>query len=221
MGRVFQAEAIEEQTKVIILFLHPEFLSSSQRVTQLEEQIDALAKLRAPALRKISSLENVGGCCFLAIEAVEGPTLLNVLRSQRTLQAAEAVRVLQPLAEACDALCSAGLSCPHLVPHEIILEGGQGSPVGTWHLVEPKFLPLALDQPGGERVERAREPQQLARRESLPENPPLLSGRRLAVQHQHPSFATGPRAQFSLPTALCTPGPRKPAAASPRCPHGD
>lgn len=148
MGRVFQAEAIEEQTRVIILFLHPEFLSSSQRVTQLEEQIEALAKLKAPALRKISSLENVGGCCFLAIEAVEGPSLLNVLRSQRTLQAAEAVRVLRPLAEACDALCSAGLPCPHLVPHEIILEGGQSAPVGTWAQVNPKFLPLALDQPG-------------------------------------------------------------------------
>jgi hypothetical protein len=48
-----------------------------------------------------------------------------------------------PLAEAFDELASAGLDCPDIAAHEILLPGGDiTQPVSSWPSCQPRFLPL-------------------------------------------------------------------------------
>jgi hypothetical protein len=67
--------------------------------------------------------------------------LLDVLRTRRALPPGEAKGMLTPLAGAFDELGGAGLSCPDIAVHEILLSGG--------NLAAPKFLPLTT---GGSRT---------------------------------------------------------------------
>lgn len=133
-GRMFRAERVEDRTVVAVLILHSGRLTTSEAFTRLEQEVENLQKLRHPAFQKILSLENANHHTFLALEWVEGPTVLDVLRTRRALPVGEAKSLLVPLAEAFDELADAGLSCPDIAVHEVWLTDGD--------LARPKFLPL-------------------------------------------------------------------------------
>lgn len=133
-GRMFRAERIEDRAAVAVLILHSGRLTTSEAFTRLEQEVESLQKLQHPAFQKILSLENANHHTFLALEWVEGPAVLDVLRTRRALPVGEAKTVLVPLAGAFDELAGAGLSCPDIAVHEIWLPNGD--------LARPKFLPL-------------------------------------------------------------------------------
>lgn len=143
-GRLFKADSLEDGATVAVLILHSEKFSTSQAFTQLEQEIETLQRLRAPALQKILSLERTDYHSFIVLEWVEGPTLLDLLRSRRVLPVPEAVRLLAPLAEAFDAIAEAGLNCPDIAAHEVTLTGGEvTTPVTGWTTCHPRFLGLS------------------------------------------------------------------------------
>ncbi len=143
-GRLFKAESLEDGATVAVLILHSEKFATSQAFTQLEQEIETLQRLRAPALQKILSLERTDYHSFIVLEWVEGPTLLDLLRARRILPVPEAVRLLTPLAEAFDVLAEAGLNCPDIAAHEVALTGGDVStPVTNWTTCHPRFLGLS------------------------------------------------------------------------------
>lgn len=133
-GRVFRAERLEDRAAVAVLILHSGLLDSSEAFTRLEQEVEKLQKLPHPAFQKILSLENANHHTFIVLEWVEGPALLDLLRTRRALPLAEARAALTPLAEAFDALNAAGVACPDIAAHEVWLSGG--------NLATPKFLPL-------------------------------------------------------------------------------
>ena len=133
-GRVFRAQALEDNALAAVLILHSGALATSEAFTRLEEEVDKLQRLKHPAFQRILSLEHANHHTFLVLEWVEGVALLDVLRSRRALPSGEAKVLLMPLAGAFDELGAAGLSCPDIAVHEILLEGGG--------MERPKFLPL-------------------------------------------------------------------------------
>ncbi len=133
-GRVFRAQAVEDNAVVAVLLLHSGLMATSEAFTRLEQEVESLQKLKHPAFQRILSLEHANHHTFLVLEWIEGPALLDVLRVRRALPAGEAKVLLAPLAEAFDELSAAGLSCPDIAVHEILLTGGK--------MDGPKFLPL-------------------------------------------------------------------------------
>lgn len=134
-GRMFRAQAVEDQAVVAVLLLPAGLLATSEAFTRLEQAVENLQKLRHPAFQRILSLEQANPHTFLVLEWIEGPVLLDVLRARRALPAGEAKGLLGPLAEAFDELGAAGLNCPDIAVHEVVLAGGR--------MDAPKFLPLA------------------------------------------------------------------------------
>jgi len=143
-GRLFKADSLEDGATVAVLILHSEKFSTSQAFTQLEQEIETLQRLRAPSLQKILSLERTDYHSFIVLEWIEGPTLLDLLRTRRLLPVPEVVRLLVPLAEAFDAIAEAGLNCPDIAAHEVTLTGGEvATPVTSWTTCHPRFLGLS------------------------------------------------------------------------------
>ena len=64
----------------------------------------SLQRLDSPAFQRILLLETTSNCTFLVLEWVEGPVLLDLLRSRRALPGSEARLLLLPLADAFDEL---------------------------------------------------------------------------------------------------------------------
>ncbi len=148
-GRVFRAERLEDAAAVALLILNPGLLTTSEAFTRLEREVECLQKLRHPAFQSILSLEHGNHHTFLVLEWLEGPSLLDVLRTRRALPPAEVSAILAPLADAFDELAAAGLSCPDIGAHAIVLPGADPArPVEAWKDCPPKFLPLTASGVG-------------------------------------------------------------------------
>jgi serine/threonine protein kinase len=142
-GRMFRAERIANNAAVAVLVFNPGFIGQSVEFTRLEQEVQGLQKLKHPALQRILSLEFTDAQTFLVLEWIEGPALLDLLRSRRALPADEAKLLLSSLADAFDELAAAGLGCPDIAAHEIFLPGADiGQPVSSWSVCQPRFLPL-------------------------------------------------------------------------------
>jgi serine/threonine protein kinase len=119
-GRMFRAERIEDNAAVAVLILHSSLVGRSELFTRLEQEVRSLQQLKHPAFQRILSLEYTDAHTFLLLEWIEGPALLDLLRTRRALPASEAKLLLSPLADAFDELGSAGLGCPDIAAHEIL-----------------------------------------------------------------------------------------------------
>lgn len=140
-GRLFRAEQVEGQAIVGVLILNANLLATSQAFTRLEQEIESLQKMRSPAFQRVLSLEHANGETFVVVEWADGPSLLDLLRARRVLTPGEAVRLLGPLADAFDELKGAGLSCPDIGAHEVLLSGADlTQPVNEWKSCAPKFM---------------------------------------------------------------------------------
>ena len=148
-GRMFRAERIDDHAAVAALILQSTLPRASEEFMRLEQEINSLRQLKAPAFQKILSLECTDAQAFLTLEWVEGPSLLDLLRSRRAFPVGEAKLLLFPLAEAFDELRSTGLDCPDIAAHEILLPGADvGKPATAWVACQPKFLPLMTADAG-------------------------------------------------------------------------
>ncbi len=148
-GRLFKAVSLESPgTDVAILLLDSSFLTSSAAFTRIEDQVLALQKISAPALQKIFSLERAENTSFLVLEWIEGPSLLDLMRSRKALPALEALPILRELAAGFSALQAAGFPCPDIASHEVTLcEADVSRPVTEWPAVKAKFNPLSPGTP--------------------------------------------------------------------------
>jgi serine/threonine protein kinase len=99
---MFRAERIEDNAAVAVLILHSSLVGRSELFTRLEQEVRSLQQLKHPAFQRILSLEYTDAHTFLLLEWIEGPALLDLLRTRRALPASEAKLLLSPLADAFD-----------------------------------------------------------------------------------------------------------------------
>ena len=103
-GQVWRATA-DDGTVVAIKILHLELVRSADALTRFEREIDAVQRLHhRNAVRALGYGKLEDGRPYLALEYVDGPSLLNVITERRTLPPHEVLAVLAPL---CDALAAA------------------------------------------------------------------------------------------------------------------
>ena len=142
-GRMFRAERIDDNSAVAALILQPALPSRSKEFIRLEQEVNSLRQLKAPAFQQILAVECTDAQTFLILEWIEGPSLLDLLRTRRAFPISEAQLLLFPLAEAFDELRSTRLGCPDIAAHEILLPGADAEkPATAWPVCQPKFLPL-------------------------------------------------------------------------------
>ncbi len=148
-GRMFRGEVLASSAPVAILILSPSLLASSEACTRMEEQVAGIQRIHAAAVLKIHSLERMDDFSFLVMEWAGGPTLLDLLKVRRALPLAEALPVLRGLAGGFEAIGEAGLSCPDLSAHEVVLTGcDTGRPVSD-HVVAKFNALVAGGSTGG------------------------------------------------------------------------
>ena len=110
-GRMFRCERLEDRTTVaVLIFLHSSLVGKLEAFTRLEQEVHNLQRLESPVFQRILFLETTSNCTFLVLEWIDGPVLLDLLRSRRALPGSEARLLLLPLADAFDELRTAGLS---------------------------------------------------------------------------------------------------------------
>jgi serine/threonine-protein kinase len=103
-GQVWRATTLEGSL-VAIKILHLELVRSSDALTRFEREIDAVQRLHhRNAVRALGYGKLEDGRPYLALEYVDGPSLLTVITERRTLPAHEVLAILEPL---CDALATA------------------------------------------------------------------------------------------------------------------
>jgi len=141
-GRVFQAELLATSERLALVVLDPSLVATAEASTRIENEVGVLQKLDSPALQKIRAFERFGGACFLTLEWVEGTVLLDLMRTRKALPPAEVLAILRPLAAGFEAIRAAGLPCPDISSHEVILAGvSPNEPVAAG--VAVKFNPFS------------------------------------------------------------------------------
>jgi len=88
--------------KVSLVLFNPEFLSDRNRYTALEQEVDRVRRALRPDLQEIYSLESVEQQSFLVEEVLNGPALVEVLRTRSALSVQEACLLLRLLAPVAD-----------------------------------------------------------------------------------------------------------------------
>ena len=103
-GQVWRATT-DAGALVAIKILHLELVRSADALTRFEREIDAVERLHhRNAVRSLGHGKLEDGRPYLALEYVDGPSLLHVISERRTLPPVEVLAILEPL---CDALAAA------------------------------------------------------------------------------------------------------------------
>jgi TPR repeat protein len=101
-GRRFLAEDLRHHRPVSLLVLSWAFVADRNRFSALEIAVDCVRAAPHPRLRTLYALETAVEHSFVVEEAVEGPSLQEVLRTRSALSAPEVARLLSHLAPLAD-----------------------------------------------------------------------------------------------------------------------
>ena len=119
-GRSFAAIAPDGKP-VEILVLDSDWTSDPAAFSEFEAATQELNKASIPGFRKVLSVAADNGEMAVICEKREGDPLLHTLKARKTLQPAEMLAVMRPIAKALDSARQLGLSCPDLTLHDIFL----------------------------------------------------------------------------------------------------
>lgn len=141
-GKTFEAEHLKTSERLELLVVDPSLAATAEAAARIESEVAALQALDCPALQKIHGVERFEGGLFLTLEWVEGTVLLDLMRARKALPPSEVLAILRPLAAGFQAIWTAGLPCPDISSHEVIVAGANPrEPVADGALV--KFNPFS------------------------------------------------------------------------------
>jgi len=120
MGEVYRARDTELGREAAIKVLPAAFTSDAQRVARFEQEAKTLAALNHPNIAYIYGIERSGGTTALAIELVEGPTLVERI-AQGRIPADEALAIAMQIASGLEAAHERGIVHRDLKPANIKL----------------------------------------------------------------------------------------------------
>ena len=152
-GRNFRAEQLGSCLPVRLLVLHRDLVSNGTAYGQIEREVEKVAPIAHPNLLKVYSLETTGDSSFLVLEAMEGFTLLELLRARRELRSEEVLKLLVQAAEGIDHALEAGLKRLDLALHQVSVSFDHGivsketllrEAVENWPAFTLKLNPLGI-----------------------------------------------------------------------------
>lgn len=121
MGSAYKAMDTRLHKVAVVKIIHPTLLQDSTIRQRFFREARAMARLEHPHIARIYYLGEDLECPFYAMEFCEGPTLQQYLKEKGKLAPEEALRYLEQLASALEAVESAGLVHRDIKPSNIVL----------------------------------------------------------------------------------------------------
>jgi serine/threonine protein kinase len=123
-GAVWRAVDVERGVEVAVKLLHEELMRQPKAVTRFLQERSILQMLQHPNIVRVHDLLTVGNSLGLVMELVEGGSLRDFLRRERTLPPAEAATLLSEVAGALAEAHRNGVVHRDLKPDNILLDQG-------------------------------------------------------------------------------------------------
>ena len=158
-GKVWRAKDALTGNIVSLRLLTGEFRSKTTLVLRVERLVAFLRGLKHPRWQRVWHFEHNETQGRLALEWVEGPTLLSLLKARQDLPPSDALPLLAQVAEAMDFAARQGLSAVETAPERMPIEmqgwGGMDEaarskvlrqPLAEWPAWAVKVCPLGLSK---------------------------------------------------------------------------
>jgi serine/threonine protein kinase len=146
---------------LILHVLHPTLLEDSFAFNNLRVHLARLSAWEGPELIRPQSLKKYSDYTTVILEKPAGTDLMSILRTERTVQLIEAAPLLEQIADACDALSSAGLPGVQLAPARVFVEWDteNGAENKRLNRARPKLYPRFLAVSEAPDLARMNEPE--------------------------------------------------------------
>ena len=115
-GRTIDA-ITPEGKPVEVLVIRPNWTLGLAEIENVWQSLDKNCQV----FKTIFSLETITNQTVVICEKLDGLSLLNILKARRSLHPSEVFAILRPLAKALDPTLDAGIPCPDLTLHDIVL----------------------------------------------------------------------------------------------------
>ncbi len=134
MATVYAAIDTRLDRPVAVKVMHPALAADEEFVARFRREAKAAARLSSPTVVNVTDQGQDAGSVFLVMELVEGRTLRDLLRSEGSLPAAEALAVLDPVLEALAAAHAAGYVHRDVKPENVLIADDGRIKVGDFGL---------------------------------------------------------------------------------------
>jgi len=123
-GAVWRAVDVERGVEVAVKLLHDELMRQPKAITRFLQERSILQMLHHPNIVRVHDLLTVGDSLGLVMELVEGGSLRDLLRRERTLPPAQAATLLSEVAGALAEAHRNGVVHRDLKPDNVLLDHG-------------------------------------------------------------------------------------------------
>lgn len=158
-GKVWQAKDILTGRVVSLRILPPEFAAKQGLTLRIQRLAAVVRVLEHARWQRVWHFEQSGSDCRLAMELIEGPTVLNLLKARQYLPLPDILPLLSQVAEAMDFAASQGLTAMETAPERlpVWVDGWKSmsepehatllrKPLSEWPEWSVKVCPLRLSQ---------------------------------------------------------------------------
>jgi serine/threonine protein kinase len=122
MGTVFLADRIADGRRVALKTLNPRLADEGDFVSRFEREAQALAGLRHPHVAQVVDSGGSSGHLFIALEFIDGPSLMAMVKDYRRLPEPYALRVVRQVADGLHHVwTAAGLVHRDIKPENILV----------------------------------------------------------------------------------------------------
>ena len=123
MATVYLAEDLKHRRRVAVKVLRPE-LAAALGAERFLREIETTANLRHPHILPLYDSGEAGGFLFYVMPLVEGESLRDTLRRERSVPVADAVQIAREVADALGYAHARGVIHRDIKPENILLESG-------------------------------------------------------------------------------------------------
>ncbi|MEO8350246.1 MAG: protein kinase [Chthoniobacteraceae bacterium] len=155
VGEIFRARDLSHSRDVRITVLRRHLTEDPTALGLLEQQVEKAAATHHPHLLRVDGIEAVEGASFLVQEWTDGFTLLELLRSRRELETAEALTLAGQAAEGIDHAITHHLTHLEIELHQVFVRIAEPAtdretllhaPLAEWPEFSVKVNPLGISR---------------------------------------------------------------------------
>jgi serine/threonine-protein kinase len=157
MGTVFLADRVEDGRRVALKTLNPRLADEGDFVSRFQREAQVLAGLQHPHVAQVVDSGGSSGHLFIALEFIDGPSLMAMLKDYRKLPEPYALRLIRQVADGLHHVWTAsGLVHRDIKPENILVLRDRSGPDLFSDKDVAKLIDFGLVKPTSNDDERVR-----------------------------------------------------------------